>query len=99
MAIKHLSLRLNETEYAHLKRLSETCGLKLEPTIRSLIMGADLKPRPPEVYAELLRQVSAIGNNINQIARVANGTGRVRQTEIDALQDMLSEVWRLVKAL
>lgn len=99
MAIKRLSLRLNETEYAHLKRLSETCGLKLEPTIRSLIMGADLKPRPPEVYAELLRQVAAIGNNINQIARVANGTGRVRQTEIDALQDMLSEVWRLVKAL
>ena len=97
--VKRLSLRLSETEYAHLKELSEITGMKMEPTIRSLIMGRTLHPKPPKVYPELLRQIAAIGNNINQIARVANGIGRVQQSDIDDLRAMLSEIWQLVKAL
>ena len=73
--------------------------MKMEPTIRSLIMGCTLHPKPPKVYPELLHQIAAIGNNINQIARVANGLGRVRQSDIDDVHTMLSEIWQLVKAL
>ena len=35
-------------------------------------MGLTLYPRPPDEYAEIRRQLAAIGNNINQIARKAN---------------------------
>lgn len=43
---KRLSLRLNGSEYAHLKVLAEGCGMKLEPTLRQLILGAELRSRP-----------------------------------------------------
>lgn len=90
-------MRLNEQEYAHLKQLSETAGLKMEPLIRKLILGRDVKPRPPENLAALLRQVSAMGNNINQIAKVANSSKFIRSEDIEAIQKMQSELWKVVK--
>ena len=41
--VKSLTLRLSAEEYARLCRLAELSGLKLEPTVRSLIMGAQLR--------------------------------------------------------
>lgn len=90
-------MRLNEQEYAHLKQLSETAGLKMEPLIRKLILGRDVKPRPPENLAALLRQMSAMGNNINQIAKVANSSKFIRSEDIEAIQKMQSELWKVVK--
>lgn len=97
--VKRLSLRLNEAEYAHLKQLSAVSGLKLEPLIRSLIMGAELKPRPPEEWAAILRQLSGIGTNINQIAKIANAYGRIRQEDVEYIIQMQSRLWRMIKAL
>lgn len=64
---KQILVRLNEPEYRYLKKQLATSGLKQEPFIRSLIMGISIRPRPPDGYAALLRELSAIGNNINQI--------------------------------
>lgn len=90
-------MRLNEQEYAHLKQLSETAGLKMEPLIRKLILGRDVKPRPPENLAALLRQMSAMGNNINQIAKVANSSKFIRSEDIEEIKKMQSELWKVVK--
>ena len=92
-------MRLNEQEHAHLKRLSETTGLKMEPLIRQLILGRDVKPRPPENLAELLRQISAVGNNINQIAKVANSSKFIRSEDMEAIQKMQDELWQAIKEL
>ena len=70
-----MTLRLNAAEYAHLCRQAEVTGLKKEPLVRQLIMGVNLRPRPPDAYADLLRALSAIGNNINQLAHQANARG------------------------
>ena len=94
-----ISVRLNEQEHAHLKRLSETTGLKMEPLIRQLILGRDVKPRPPENLAELLRQISAMGNNINQIAKVANSSKFIRSEDIEVIQKMQDELWQDIKEL
>ena len=92
-------MRLNEQEYAHLKQLSETTGLKMEPLVRQLILGRELKPRPPENLAALLRQMSAMGNNINQIAKVANSSKFIRSEDIEAIQKMQDELWQAIKEL
>ena len=92
-------MRLNEQEYAHLKRLSEITGLKMEPLVRQLILGRDVKPRPPENLAALLRQMSAMGNNINQIAKVANSSKFIRSEDIEAIQKMQDELWQAIKEL
>ena len=94
-----ISVRLNEQEHTHLKRLSEITGLKMEPLVRQLILGRELKPRPPENLAALLRQMSAMGNNINQIAKTANISNFIRSEDIEAIQKMQDELWQAIKEL
>ena len=94
---KTITLRLNADQYAHLRQQAETAGLKMEPLIRQLIMGIDLRPRPPDTYAALLRELSAIGNNINQLAHQANAREEVTREEILEAARMVRQVARLVK--
>ena len=94
---KTITLRLDATEYRHLRQLSEATGLKMEPVLRGLIMGVNLRPRPPDEYAALLRELSAIGNNANQIAHVANGKRDISQAELNEAVRLIRQAWRLVK--
>jgi len=96
---KRVSLRLNSAEYAHLKQLSMDTGLKMEPVIRRLIVGAELRPRPPGELTELLRQLSGMAVNINQIAKVANASGFIRMEDIAHIKMMQGMLWRAVKEL
>ena len=96
---KRVSLRLDSTEYAHLKQLSMDTGLKMEPVIRRLIVGAELRPRPPDELAELLRQMSGVAVTIKQIAKVANASGFVRMEDIAHIKAMQGMLWQAVKAL
>ena len=96
---KRVSLRLDSTEYAHLKQLSTDTGLKMEPVIRRLIVGAELQLRPPAELTELLRQMSGVAANINQIAKVANARGFVRTEEIAYIKTMQGMLWQMMKAL
>jgi len=94
---KTLTLRLNASQYTHLQRQSEATGLKMEPLIRQLITGVNLRPRPPDTYAALLRELSAIGNNINQLAHQANARGEATREEITEAARLVRQVARLVK--
>lgn len=96
---KRVSLRLDSTEYAHLKQLSIDTGLKMEPVIRRLIVGAELRPRPPGELTELLHQMSGVAVNINQIAKVANASGFIRMEDIAHIKMMQGMLWQVVKAL
>ena len=94
---KTITLRLNANEYAHLCRQAEIAGLKMEPLLRQLIMGVNLRPRPPDTYAALLRELNAIGTNINQIAHNTNAKKEADQTDIDEAVKLIQQVYRLVK--
>ena len=96
---KRVSLRLDSTEYAHLKQLSTDTGLKMEPVIRRLIVGVELRPRPPDELTELLWQLSGMAVNINQIAKVANASGFVRMEDIAQIKAMQGMLWQAVKEL
>lgn len=96
---RHVSVWLNDAELESLKQQAKTAGLKVDPFIRSLINGIDLKPRPPDEWAEVVRQLSAVGNNINQIARIANANNAVDSSMLESIQKMQSAIWRLVKGL
>ena len=96
---KRVSLRLNSTEYAYLRKLSTDTGLKMEPVIRRLIVGSELRPRPSGELTELLRQMSGVAANINQIAKVANASGFVRMEEIARIKAMQEMIWQRLKEL
>ena len=72
-------------------------GLSVSVLIRKLIAGVQLRPRPPDEYTKLLRELSAIGNNVNQIAHWANARKSIHEAEIvDAVQ-LVRKAWELVK--
>ncbi len=92
-----ISVRLSETEHMQLKTKAEKAGLKNEPFIRSLISNIKLQEKPSEEYKLLLRELSAIGNNINQIARVANSCGSVEKAQLVAMRSRIDELWEKVR--
>ena len=92
-AIK-ISVRLNEQEHEHLKKQAAISGYPMEPFIRALIMGVNLRPRPPDEYAEIRRQLAAIGNNINQIARAV-----ATKEEIAAITTAQEMIWTIAERL
>lgn len=94
----HVCVWLDDQEYAHLKRQAGLSGYGMDHFIRRLVMGLDLQPRPPDsYYAGLVRQLSAIGNNLNQLVHVANTVKTVNQDELDRAVEHWRQVWRLLK--
>ena len=69
---RKITVRLSEKERKFLGEQADAGGMKIEPYIRELIMGNEVKSRPKEEWAEVVWQVAAVGNNINQIARSVN---------------------------
>ena len=57
----------------------------------------NLRPRPPDAYANLLRALSAIGNNINQLAHQANTRGAATGDEITEALRLVRRATRLVR--
>lgn len=96
--VKKLTLRLTAEEYAHLKEQTQNTGMKMEPLIRRLIMNLDIRPRPHDQYAALLRELSAIGNNVNQIAYWANARRDISPGDVKEALAYVRQAWRLVKA-
>jgi len=92
-----ISLWLNNQEYRHLKQQCDVSGLSASTFMRKLIMSENVQAKPPEEYAALLRELSAIGNNINQIARWANTQKSVSEDEILEAAELARQAWRLVK--
>ena len=94
---KHVSVWMNEAEYRHLREQAAIAGMGINPFMRSLVAGTQLRPHPPDQYAGLLRELSAIGNNINQIAHWANARGDIREAEVTDAIALVRRAWELVK--
>ena len=58
-----------------LKRKAKLCGITETAVIRILLHGYEPKEKPDTRFYEAMRQLSAIGNNINQLATKANTFG------------------------
>ena len=67
-----IGLWLDDREYKHLLKQCSISGLNTSALIRHSVMGVELRPRPPDACAALLRELSAIGNNIHQLSAKAN---------------------------
>lgn len=70
-----MTLRLNDKEYEHLIKSSEKVGVPREVYLRMLIMGIAPKEKPTSDFYGIMKELNAIGNSLNQIAKVANSKG------------------------
>ena len=95
------TVRLTEEELARLKEAARRAGWSQEAYLRALIGGIDPRPKPPPDYLAMTRELHAIGNNLNQIARKAHALGTVDAARYDAearrLEVALREIVAAVK--
>lgn len=68
-------VHLNDKEYDRLNQKCRQAGLRREQFARAAFEGINIRPRPPDTYKELAREIAAVGNNLNQIAHRVNSTG------------------------
>jgi len=73
-------IRLNDKEQQYLVEQVKKSGLSQEAFIRTLINGYVPKELPPPDYYAMMKELHAIGSNLNQIAVRANATGHIDRT-------------------
>ena len=88
---------LDEADYQHRQKQQEITGLSVSAFVRKSILGVEIHPRPHDTYTALLRELSAIGNNVNQIAYWANVHHGISKAEIEETIGLIQQAWKLVK--
>ena len=66
---------LSEEENRELKRKAKMCGITESAVVRILLKGYEPREKPDDRFYDAMRELSAIGNNINQLAAKANTLG------------------------
>ena len=69
--------RLTEEEAEYLCSLAEKLGRSRQALLQSMVMGYRLCEKPDPEFYKIMRELSAIGNRINQLAAKANALGFV----------------------
>lgn len=64
--------RLNEEEAEYLYELVRKSGRSKEAFLREMVKGYQLCEKPDPEFYRIMRELSAIGNRINQLAAKAN---------------------------
>lgn len=64
--------RMTEEEAEHLYELVRKSGYSKEALLRAMVKGYRLCEKPAPEFYKILRELSAIGNRINQLAAKAN---------------------------
>ena len=67
-----LSLKLNTNEYLQLKSKSRTAGKNRCDFLRKLIFSSEIKQQFSPEQNDVVRNISGMANNLNQIARRVN---------------------------
>ena len=87
---------LNKEEKYILKLKSQSSGKNTSDFIRQLIVGCEVKEKPPIEFYEAIKQIRAIGINLNQIAKNSNAQGFVDginlRKEIEKIDNFILEI-------
>lgn len=85
---KSVKIRLFESELQELHHLKK--GNELATWMRETCLNKKTKRRnsPVDIDPGLLRQLAGLGNNLNQLARLANGKGMNTLDAVEIIQNL-----------
>ena len=66
---------LSEKDAADMKQKAQRCGVTETSVIRQLLHGYEPREKPDERFYEAMREMYAIGNNLNQLTAKAHKLG------------------------
>ena len=92
-----LLVRLAPDERRTIRERAHFCGKGASTYMREVALGAVPKARPQRLEQKAIYHLSKIGNNLNQLAHVANGTGRLGDARqiMRALEELTEVIRRL----
>ena len=92
-----IKYRISPNEHACITERCKATGLTLSDYNRTLAMSGAIVQREPLADQGLVRQLAAIGNNLNQLARTANITGEIDDPTSARLNDALDQLEGLLE--
>jgi Bacterial mobilisation protein (MobC) len=100
MADKRTAMKLIRFTPAEIEAVAahaRACGQPVARYIRETALGAVPRIRRSQGNAELIRQLAGLGNNLNQLATVANATGYLPQET--ALRDAVHAILHAIRTV
>lgn len=95
---RQIITRMTEDEFSAYQKRVEASKLSSQKySLRCLL--DDEKIYVIEDMPELIRQLKAIGNNLNQIARAANAGDKEPPAAVTELKQGVGELWQLLRRL
>ena len=89
---QHINMRIAATDKCAIEAKAKMAGLSVADYMRRAALGKTIVERVP---LDLRRELGAVGNNLNQLARLAN-SGKLPGVGIEALNELVE---RLLKTL
>lgn len=101
---KQISFRVSENEYSKLKQSAETLNMSVPQFVKSKAQGSRLvRPKfDKETRTQIAKELSGIGNNLNQISRVLNTKAQKDEDipnedllrNFNILREEVNKLWR-----
>ena len=95
---KRICCRVSDEVWEKLQKLKKDSGLTMTAIISKLIMGYDIKPLNTDELLRIYKELNHIGNNINQIALIANCERHVSSAKINEAAELMDKVWDCVRS-
>lgn len=96
---RKLCIRLTEEEKTKLNELKEKTGFTYARVIRMMILNGNrtmvFRSRPSDYAPKIIRELNAIGNNLNQILRIAV----INNVDTEEIKDTVKTVEHLSKEI
>lgn len=86
---KARSISMADEDWELLEAVSEAAGYSKSAYLRSLLHMRRPSPLPTPEWKACYRELAAIGNNINQIAKISHVTGEIDKQELDECYDAI----------
>ena len=89
-----INLKLTEKDFLSVKEKAEKLGMKPTQYAREMTLKGQVKSHFSIEELDLVRKISGMANNLNQLARLANGSGYPR-----VASEMISIISEIKKML
>lgn len=92
-----ITIRLNDEQYGKLLDYSNASKQNINKLLRELIDKKVPRAMNPKDIQTLIKEVSRIGNNVNQISKIANTYHTISDTLLNQLVNDISELKEYIR--
>jgi hypothetical protein len=92
-----MSIRVSAHEKKIINEKAKEQGMDVSAYVRHMALhGGVIDPQAHEDRRKLIQEISAVGNNVNQITRLANTSAYVSTSQLSDIQGLLQQIQELV---